>query len=588
MELNKCNRLWFRWCLQSVLLGVLASNQVIAETVSSSPEHGGFVVATPTPTPIPPTPTPRATATPSPTPAPRHACPYVLGQINWMGWRPTAYFWGAFKYGNLVHSVPCVRDMIRHAWLSCDWVNNQYEDDCYSIVMGQMVYPDGYWRTGYHSNGAYCQAVRRGHNHAGSCAQGWFYLDRQCKVVPRSQVGDLPPGCSFSVNYYESSPISLILQPDKWSDTTSTLTRFPLNPAEKNKWYSWKASPAAPLLVHDPEHSGKITSATQLFGEWTFGGQRIASLSGSSHEIGVARPWKDGFEALATLDKDGNKRIEGEELKDLALWFDEGSDGIAAEGEVRRINTAGITALFYESDSQDSNTRSVVASRGFERLVDSKLTVGKAVDWYGAAVDSPFQLIDKLPSQNVSTGGKVSPLFEGSTISQEVFDSVAKQSGDGSPLSSKFTAGVSGLWEWSFTYPSVADGAGPGGFILLRQYSDTGKITGISLTERAIAENEKRLSSNVLASITTIEGYSIPTKTGKPGATFSTQQIEDAKSTSVVTLEGKDRLNGTTTIEREGRVFSYQWTANRVSPGSDDEIKDTLERAKSSFEELKK
>ena len=74
------------------------------------------------------------------------------------------------------------------------------------------------------------------------------------------------------------APVSLIWDEDVALETEAALVQFPLNPHESGKWYQWKASAAAPLVVYDPQHRGAITSGAQLFGHWTFGGKQTALL----------------------------------------------------------------------------------------------------------------------------------------------------------------------------------------------------------------------------------------------------------------------------------------------------------------------
>jgi tetratricopeptide (TPR) repeat protein len=100
--------------------------------------------------------------------------------------------------------------------------------------------------------------------------------------------------------------------------------------------WTWINRDAA-WLVHDPSRSGKVTSALQLFGGvtfWCF--------------------WANGYEALASLDDDGNGLIEGKELEGLALWQDRNGNGISDPGEVRPLAEWGITALSCRFQKQTS------------------------------------------------------------------------------------------------------------------------------------------------------------------------------------------------------------------------------------------
>ena len=92
------------------------------------------------------------------------------------------------------------------------------------------------------------------------------------------------------------------------------------------KSWSW-IPPAAAWLVHD-NRAGKIESALQLFGNVTFW-----------------MFWENGYDALCSLDDNGNGQLAGDELKDLALWRDADIDGVSDPGEVTLLANHGIVAL---------------------------------------------------------------------------------------------------------------------------------------------------------------------------------------------------------------------------------------------------
>ena len=71
-----------------------------------------------------------------------------------------------------------------------------------------------------------------------------------------------------------------------------------------------------------------IASARQLFGTYTF---QIF--------------WDDGFQALASLDDDRDGVLRGEELKGIALWFDENGNAVSDPGEVQPLEVHGVRAL---------------------------------------------------------------------------------------------------------------------------------------------------------------------------------------------------------------------------------------------------
>jgi hypothetical protein len=107
---------------------------------------------------------------------------------------------------------------------------------------------------------------------------------------------------------------------------------FDLDGTGRDQTYSW-LRPDAALLVWDPEHTGRITSGRQLFGNvtwWMF--------------------WENGYRALAALDDDRDGWLKGPELAGLALWFDHNQNGIADPGEVIPIEEAGVEALAVRAD----------------------------------------------------------------------------------------------------------------------------------------------------------------------------------------------------------------------------------------------
>jgi len=112
------------------------------------------------------------------------------------------------------------------------------------------------------------------------------------------------------------------------------------------KRWSW-IRPNAAWLVHDPQRSGRVTSALQLFGSVTFW-----------------MFWGNGYEALASLDDDHDGVLRGRELDGLALWRDGNSNGLSERGEVRPLAHYDIIAVHCRAtrdpDHPDRIYRAVV------------------------------------------------------------------------------------------------------------------------------------------------------------------------------------------------------------------------------------
>ena len=238
------------------------------------------------------------------------------------------------------------------------------------------------------------------------------------------------------IDVYTRSPISLIFDDSYDFERNVAIVSFPIEPNGGSKLYSWKASQQTPLLVYDPEHKGQITSAHQLFGNWTFGGQRLASLVGGS----VSTTWRNGFEALASLDSNGDKKVSGPELRNLALWFDANQNGVSEEGEVQSLEQHGVQELYYTTDRSDSETKSVYATRGFLRIVDGRESIGTSVDWYSSANSGVGQFLNELV-----------PL---STIGNKQEDSGLSE--EPQYLSANKHSSISGRWQWKAANASEA------------------------------------------------------------------------------------------------------------------------------------
>jgi len=94
--------------------------------------------------------------------------------------------------------------------------------------------------------------------------------------------------------------------------------------AERRPWVSADTA----ILVWDPDNTGRITSGKQLFGNMTF-----------------FMIFDDGYQALASLDDNGDRQLTGAELKGLALWHDRNANGVSEPGEVTPIAQTAVTAL---------------------------------------------------------------------------------------------------------------------------------------------------------------------------------------------------------------------------------------------------
>jgi len=142
------------------------------------------------------------------------------------------------------------------------------------------------------------------------------------------------------------------LTPDEFLDRDAAV-RFDLDGSGIRRSWQWIQHDTA-WLVYDFEGKGKVTSALQMFGSvtfWLF--------------------WNNGYDAMASLDDNGDGKLKGNELRHLALWHDRNQNGISESGEVLSVADHGIVELdctFTTSTSHlHHNPRGVTYSDGHTR-----------------------------------------------------------------------------------------------------------------------------------------------------------------------------------------------------------------------------
>ncbi|MCB0319966.1 MAG: hypothetical protein KDD60_03510 [Bdellovibrionales bacterium] len=376
-------------------------------------------------------------------------------------------------------------------------------------------------------------------------------------------------------------PVSLLWEEGVDVNSDATITNFPLDPTSPGKSFLWKASAKTPLLVFDPQHKGEITSAFQLFGEWTFGGKRdsLANISLDSSQMKLTgKPWENGYEPLALMDTDGDGKISGNELNPIALWFDGNRDGVSQSGEVQPAKKAGVTALYYTPDGRDSQERNIIAIRGFERLKDGEIVLGTSVDWYGEGGDHPIQIADRA----MLKGALCNPLSDNVSCTESHHRTQQDQpsftlssntiSSADSPITVDNLRGFSGLWMWQATGDLAKSKNRPIGSLFIGQNQE-GLISGRSFTSLPVKADEypsiAKLSSNLLTSLP-LEGARHTVENGKSAIEFKVHS-EDGKSytesVAVLANNGKNLIGKSRSVfyTADGqRSIAYSWQASRA------------------------
>jgi hypothetical protein len=147
---------------------------------------------------------------------------------------------------------------------------------------------------------------------------------------------------------------------------TSAVRKFDLDGTGGYVW-EW-VGPRSGILVWDEEGNGRITSGAQLFGSISFG-----------------KKWKDGYDALATLDKNGDGQITAAEFDKLGVWVDANSDGVSDKGEVKPLTEWGIESLNVKA--QRDAAGNAWAPQGFVRkMPDGTRKTLATWDWMSMGV----------------------------------------------------------------------------------------------------------------------------------------------------------------------------------------------------------
>ena len=524
----------------------------------ASPEAPTLRRVSETPTPTPPhTPTPTATATPTVTPTapppPQQCSTYKV---------TAAYFEGVTGVSPYFIPTPntpsCVTKEVAKATLLCllsPEVQEKPEriDDCvvyyyFMIPVHGPGYPSGPWTAnalyGCH-NGSYCDGAT-------------FYLDENCKSVKTPSPQQVATACNAGLLSAFITPISLVWEKGHDLEKDLKVASFPLDPQQPGGFYTWKASSKAPLLVYDPEHRGTVTTAFQLFGAWAMGGKpsaRLESMVLNDAEPSGPAPWRDGYEALGSLDSDGNGKVEGRELAALALWFDDNRDGVSQAGEVKTLAEANVQTLYYTGAQRDTATRSVSLEVGFERIQNGVPVAGKSIDWHAERAASPAELVQKhlaLSAACADTGA----VMAGDSPAPAAPVTAAQTSA---------TTALNGSWSWELRSglkgsPDVQ----PTG-VLVFSDDGSGKIRGHSFSGAQV--RKEAFGASTMLNIDGFAGTRMIQADRSVKAEFVTKGRNGTivHSSAVLSADGK-QLVGTSRAEiaSTAQTVSYDWVARKM------------------------
>jgi hypothetical protein len=156
----------------------------------------------------------------------------------------------------------------------------------------------------------------------------------------------LPPSSLITPIVFSFQPVDHLadlLDPDKMVD-------FDLRGYGPRETWPW-VKPNLGFLVWDPDESGRIESARQMFGGYTF---QIF--------------WRTGYDALRALDDNDDGVLTGSELDGISVWFDRNGDEHAASDEVTPLKRLGIVSVSVTASEYDgihpTNAQGIIFADG--------------------------------------------------------------------------------------------------------------------------------------------------------------------------------------------------------------------------------
>ena len=392
-----------------------------------------------------------------------------------------------------------------------------------------------------------------------------YYMDKNCNYTKKTENNKV---CGFAGVSW--SPVSLVFDAAANLNEGMTVVPFSVDPRYPKAFSLWKASSGAPLLVYDPRRTGQVTSARQLFGNYTFGGRSSTPTTDESAQLG--EPWAHGYEALGTLDADHDGKISGDELNPLSLWFDTDRYGVSDEGEVAPVHTHNVRELYYQNPTSSEAGRDVHLSRGFKRIVDGEEVLGASIDWYAETFTNEQEASEALrakllgahtqqPSETLPSDPKEDPSFAPFSRLKKVDLSTFKPH-----LALNHANDLSGYWMWT---PKESDGDKHPGFLVFEQEGES--IHGFSIIEALLSDNSEGLQS-----VIRIVPAAGEVSTGPNGGKTISFKLFDANGEVNVSATATISASGTvlegTTIQRltahnggatQSVETSYSWRAEK-------------------------
>lgn len=236
-------------------------------------------------------------------------------------------------------------------------------DECMtSGALGMRICESGRWST--------CAAIGNCRPDEGDpgCPNGSQVL-APCTRIGGSWEADYGE-CPAASNQGGGSSTPLVLSFDRAPVTfTQPAGSFDLTGLEASVVTEWVSS-ATPWLAVDLDGNGHIDDGAELFGSMT--------------RLPAGRRARNGFEALAALDSDGDGRLTGadDRWSALVVWRDHDQDRRSRAAELMSVEEAGLVSidLGYHRETRCTGTACEVERATFEFRAPSGITRGDVID----------------------------------------------------------------------------------------------------------------------------------------------------------------------------------------------------------------
>ena len=178
----------------------------------------------------------------------------------------------------------------------------------------------------------------------------------------------------------------------------SALREFNLDGTGKKLW-EWVAKDDG-LLVYNPgRQSAFDVTGHDLFGNFTFG-----------------KEWKNGYEALATLDLNSDNLLSGEELADIYIWKDENEDAQVQQGELLPASNYKVDYILCSPTVDDSGNSMVAQGIQFAR--EGMIVAPSTWDWISlGGLDPSLKQAEAYRYEISSFGASGSGQLNGANLS---------------------------------------------------------------------------------------------------------------------------------------------------------------------------